>query len=100
MAILKNKRLTYSQTLQTSLHLNVWYFNHLQYIQVSFTDSKQIQNLQLVHLSSSLITLITQTVKLNSGCDLNSSMCSGPHKESQTVCTHAHVCKLTYVSVM
>jgi len=52
MAILKKNRPTYSQILQTSQHLHVWYFNNLQYIKVLFTDSKQIKNLQLVHLSS------------------------------------------------
>jgi len=70
MATLTKNRLTHSQILQTSLHLHFRYFNNLQYIQALFTDSKQITNLQLVHQSSSVITLITQTVKLNSSCDL------------------------------
>ena len=64
------KRVTYSQTLQTSLHLHVWHFNNLEYIQVFLTESKQIKSLQLVHQSSSVIALITQTVKLNSSCGL------------------------------
>jgi hypothetical protein len=70
MAILTKNRLTYYQTSQTSLHLHIWYFNNLQYIHVLFTDNREINNLRLVHQSSSVITLITQTVKLNSSCDL------------------------------